>query len=267
MNPKEVQILIEHYLEGKLPLEQLEAFEQKLLSDEDFAKEVKLQEEIAMAIGEADVFELSHKIKKIQSDKNNRKPSKKRFVSFRLAIAAGLALLIGTYFVFNMVNTPASPPELAVQYFSPKSEIKHFKLEIRAVENTKAITEEQIIAINSIWEQIGLLYQKKSYQESLQKIEQIRQMDPDFEIQSPNELYFYRGFLYYLTNQFELTIKDFEKIDADFTEDATWFSALAYLHLGQIEKSKTELKKIIDVNIHPHKKEALRLVKDLEQFK
>ena len=270
MNSEEQIEWIEQYLEGKLAGDELIAFEQKLATDPSFAAEVKLQKEIAEALAEGDVMALSQKIRSIQHQKKQPSAGKGRIIIFRrlLQIAAGLALLVAVYFVYENFNQPTSPQELVAQYFSIDEQIDHQFMDLeRSVDDSTYshnVDElEKILA--ELWKEIQTAYDQKIYHLALKKLGEIEILDPDFESQSPDEFYFYKGLILMLDNNSKSAIEYFNKVKTTYTEKAAWYSAKCYLELGNLPKTKERLEKI-STNPNPFKESADSLLKDLEKI-
>ncbi len=271
MNSEQQIEWIEQYLEGQLTGEELKAFEQKMAEDPTFAAEVKLQREIAEAMTEHDVIDLSRKLRSIQHQKKRPSGGSGRMIIFRrlLQIAAGLAFLVAVYFVYENFNQANTPQELATRYFSPIEQISHAPDQVRQVrddDSTLQIINELVKEINSLWQETEALYVQKNYDQALIKLQTIRQLDPAFETQSPDEFFFYEGLLLLHTGKPEPAIRSFDKVSANYTEKATWYSALAYLQSGDIENAKAQLRKIISTEIHPYKKVAEKLLREMDSL-
>lgn len=271
MNSEQQIEWIEQYLEGKLTGEELKAFEQKMAADPEFAAEVKLQREIAEAMTEKDVIELSSKIRSVLNQKKATSTGSGRIFPFRrlLQIAAGLALLVTVYFVYENFNQPVyTPQELAAKYFSPDERIGHTSLErtlSRDPDSSEMVKNETRKNLNAIWLEIENLYAEKQYDRAFEKLNTVQQLDPAFETQSPDEFYFYEGLLLLHTGKPEPAIRSFDMVTANYTEKATWYAALAYLQTGDVENAEVKLQKILSADIHPFKKVAERLMREMER--
>ncbi len=272
MNSEEQIEWIEQYLEGKLTGDALIAFKQKMADDPSFAAEVKLQRGIAEAMAEDDVMALSQKIRSIQHQKKQPSADKGRIIIFRrlLQIAAGLALLVAVYFVYENFIQPTSPQELAAQYFSPEEQVGHSLIGTdRSNDPDSAVQKKNELSakIDAIWLEIETLYSQNNHSQALEKLSDIQKLDSSFEIQSPDEFYYYQGFFLLQSGQPKSAIQAFGKVKTNFTEKATWYSSLAYLQLNEVDNAKKQLDKILSNVLHPFKGSAEKLMKDLNKIK
>jgi FimV-like protein len=260
---------IEQYLEGELTGDELIAFEKKMATDSSFAAEVKLQKEIAEAMAEDDVLSLSRKIRVIQHQKKRQSAGSGRIIIFRrlLQIAASVALLVAAYFVYENFNQTYTPQELAAQYFSPDENISHSIIETdRSGDPDTSVQEKSELRknIDAIWLEIQNLYSQKKYDQALEKLYTIQTLDPSFEIQSADEFYFYQGLFLMQDDQHKSAISSFQQVKMTYTEKATWYSALSYLELGDVENAKQLLKEILSHDFYSFKESAKELMKDIE---
>ena len=270
MNSEEKLEWIEQYLDGKLSGQELLAFEQKLATDKAFAQEVKLQQEISVALTENDVIELSKKIRSIQHQRKQQSGGHGRIIIFKrlLQIAAGLALLVAVYFIYENFNQTYSPQELAAQYFSIDETIDHQSMDLeRSVSDSnlnESINDLEKI-LDDLWKEIQTAYDQKIYHLALKKMGEIETLDPNFESQSPDEFYYYQGLFLMMNNNPKTAVESFKKVKTTYTEKATWYSVKCYLELEDIQNAKRQLEKI-SATPNPFKVKADSLLKDIEKI-
>lgn len=123
---------IEDYLDGVLGEADMKRFEEKLISDPDFEKEVNAQRMVRESFERAELKEF---FKQINESTKEVVPaaSKKPFSFGILAIAASVILAIGIslYFLFNETTKDLSQNELVADSFKIEvnSSLKSFKSE------------------------------------------------------------------------------------------------------------------------------------------
>jgi tetratricopeptide (TPR) repeat protein len=260
---------IEQYLEGKLTGDELKAFEKKMAADSSFTAEVKLQKEIAEAMAEEDVMALSRKIRTIQHQKKRQSAGSGRIIIFRrlLQIAAGVALIVAAYFVYENFGQTYTPQELAAQYFFPEKQISHSVSDTdrsRDPDSSVHVKNELSKKIDAIWLEIESLYKQKNYKQALEKLLEIQTLDHSFETQSADEFYFYRGLFLMQDGDPKSAIPAFQQVKMTYTEKASWYSALSYLELGDVENAKKQLENILSNDLHYFKESAEKLIIELE---
>ena len=99
--------LIEQYCEGKMSAEEILAFENSLLVDDELKEEFELYEKIIKSLSEIKEDSIKAKLNTIDTELDNKKTGEKRFVlktmtKRQYGIAASIAILIGmtSYFLF-----------------------------------------------------------------------------------------------------------------------------------------------------------------------
>ncbi|MCP3933668.1 MAG: hypothetical protein GY705_31760 [Bacteroidetes bacterium] len=266
---------IEQYLDGVMTIAEKDAFEKKMQEDQELAAEVRLHKEIEVAVSDPAVDELSAKIKKIQNERTRMPVRKRNILSIRRIMQIAAVLLIaGTFYLFLIFqnNRYSSPAALADAFFEipetptllDKSPSRNGDPETDQ-ESKKAKIKRELA---TLWTQFEQQYVTSTYSKAIQTLEAMKMIDPEFKIQDSNEWHFNYGLLLLKQQQREEAIDNFDKVQASFTEKANWYKALAYLMTENgVDDSREILDTIVSSSAHPFKKEAKKVLKNLEKIK
>lgn len=225
---------IEAYLEGRLEGEALEAFETQMKNSPALAREVALHRDLSLAFSEQKAMELEDTLLAIRKERlQKRSPAPIRALSARLRLAAAavsLLLIAGLAYLF----WPAGEPSLMAAYYEPYP----LYLSTRSAEPSEESFQ------NKQLETAAAGYQAGNYAAAL----------PAFQALITTTIHnapyhFYAGICQLeLGRPLEASIHLEEAVarqDAQFTEPAEWYLALAYLQQGKAARARALLEKIV----------------------
>ena len=262
MQPKNIQDWIDRYINGQLNEEEKKSFEDQMANDSELAKEVALQKEIAEAMSEKDVLELSNTIRTVIHHKAADKPGFQVFQLRRVFhVAATIALIAICYFLFQQYLLNPSPDRLAAQYTEYDSELYSSFLEVARSTNDTLSAELQVIrdSLTKLWETANNFYKLQEYHNTISVMQSISQLDPTFDQQSPSEFHYYMGINQMAVADFQKAIDNFQQVTRAYTEKSAWYSALCYLYLNEPEAAQKVLTEILQSESHPYFEKATEL--------
>lgn len=220
--------LIERYLDQQLSASERSDFEQKLENDPALREELELHQQLAETLGGTEVHQFRAELKAINQKWQAPATEKKvRSIAFRriAAIAATVLILLLAY---QFLKTPAThaPEALFASNFEPYNMVMN-----------------QRASLPTLVAEAASAYEAAAYENAAKAFRQL-------EAENQGEVVF----------QFYLAISELaldnsaqaipllkEIIRQDhplFAEQSRWYLALAYLHNGDIELTKSQLQKI-----------------------
>lgn len=224
---------IDDYFAELLPESEREIFNNRIKSDDEFAKEVALYLQVKK-------LGLLEKKKQFQElNKSLNKQSSLLVVKGLGSIAAAAILIIGLWTLF--FNNTQTPQEYAQNYINEKL--------ITLDTDMSASQDSQSKAVE--------FYNQKKYLEALSQLK---------DIQSPQALE-YRGLCYLQLKQFDLALESFKKLSEnnDILQNKGYFyQSLVLIEMGNITEAKTILDTIKTKPNVFGKTEALELSKLIE---
>ncbi|MFK7810711.1 MAG: hypothetical protein AB8F74_23080 [Saprospiraceae bacterium] len=228
MTEQEKYDQIDRYLRSELSLEEQRTLERRMEADEEFSIEVALHREIAESIGGEKTAAFRQKLKttneswKMTEDKETDALIRKLKISRLIAVAATVAILIISTLYFSNNTSTNNTTDLFAQNFDSYpmllNERAATEQSVNLKEAVKAYTTSEFLIAASAFKELSA-------------------------IETDNVAYqFYEGVALLSSNQSERAAEILEpiiaKTDQPFSEQAHWYTALAYLKIGDLQKAK-----------------------------
>ena len=237
MNKKE---LIEQYFTKKLSHEAQKEFDHLMLTDPEFAKEVRFQNNLKAAIEKEEQDALKLQLQGFEVEENSIFNYKKWLVAATVAVLLGVS---GFWYFNSSIDTQ----KLYAENFEPSRNV------VQPIVRGDAKTDLKTKAFTA--------YEMKNYTKALQYFNELLKENPDETIA------FYKANVLLELNKtieavaiFKDNLKTTDSLDAK----NNWYLSLAYLKIGDIKNAKKQLK-ILDSNpLGDYKKEEAKKV--LEQL-
>lgn len=209
---------IEKYLEGKLEKTELEAFEKELTINAELAEQVEIYKS---AIDELSNEGLRAHLKDIHNDLFIEPKNKQRWLYY-IVIAASVLLLITFGYLFT--NRTLSNETLFTTYFDPYPNL---------ITTRNNDTSPFGKAMES--------YSHHKYEKAIQAFKEVSKNKQTFE-----DLIFYKGISYLALSLPNEAIPLFEQLEdlEQYKEQITWYMAMTYLQLDEIENTRKRLLQI-----------------------
>ena len=216
---------IDRYTAGEMAEEELAAFEQRRVTDAEFATEVHTyiaMEKVFLAGKRQELKQLAQNAK--------LKYANERKANFNLiaGIAASILLLLIPFSWWLFSPSSTSGPDLYAQHYEQYS----FGGPLRDPQSPPTAYEKA-------WGQ----YLELNFEEALTYFETIQEGDPFYE-----EIQFFSAISYLNTNEIPQSISLLSTLanspNHPLTMEAKWYLALAYLKSSDLEKAKTILTEI-----------------------
>jgi len=217
--------LIEKYLYEELSEVEMQAFEQRLDSDAEFADEVQLRS-VLFAKTKSD-FKQQLKVahQKAQENPGSKPPAKITPLYYIKRIAAVLILGVFAFLLYHSLGSSGAT---------------------NLVDNHIAQTHDAPATLmgdndnTAAWKAARNAYRKGDYEVSIREIEKIAPLN--------NEQQFYLGLAYLYNGNYDKSITQFEPIiqqnNIDYSPTSSWYISLAYLKNNQPEQAKKYLQQI-----------------------
>jgi tetratricopeptide (TPR) repeat protein len=253
--------IIERYLEGELHGEELEEFESRIISDPEFASEVKLHRDLEDFLRKkSDYIKKREQLEKIYQEvivqkrkttEASDKPAKSHYIKLYYKIAAVIVLLIGVATLLFFILRPTKNEKLYAQYFKP--------LEggyiTRSIEVNPKPEDKYHMALDQ--------YNDGHYEKSWKMFKELCNVDS-----IKMDALLYGGISAMEINNYKDAISSFKyilKANKRFYDDeANWYIALCYLKIPDIDKAKDLLSKISKSNSF-YKENAATILKELNE--
>ena len=219
--------LINGYFEGSLSQDQLEEVNLLLKTDAAFASEFEFQKELQVSLKK----EERQNIKTMFTDlvENKVKPETKVIQLRPWLAAASIALLVGLAAWFVFLNAPSlNTDQLYAANFKPYDNVIH------PIERGNQLEDLKTRAFTA--------YENEEYPKALDLFKELHIKQNDAYID------FYSAMVLMQLNKHEEAIPLLEgyiEKEGELTDRASWYLALAYLKLDNIEASKAQLNKLI----------------------
>jgi len=278
---EELQFQIQAYLDGSLTGAKLAAFQKQLETDEALQQEVELYREMDDLLGETDVIDFKNTISEVlQSGKNQSTPiestATKPTATIRqlnpqsnnlrrfLSIAAGIALVavVGTVLFLN--NQEALSPDAL---YSANISFPDELADGSGLRSTDEVTDTLALKtqqLKTAWTTANQAYQSQQFETALVAINQIEQLDTEFESEIQGNLLFKKGLVLLKLNRTKAAITAFEAVkNGAYQPNAQWKRALALLKVD-VNQAKIALKEIVAINQHPERKQAIAILEQLD---
>lgn len=266
----EQYILIERYLQGDLTEKEISAFQLQLAENPEFAQEVQIHEEIARASAEADAFAFETLVKEVGEERKakagqNQGKTIRMNSNYLWGIAAGLALLLVGYFIWNQFSGSSriAPQDLYAQYAQLEEQQQLLGYQGRLdrgspISGKDSLQSAHIQQIRDILRTVDALYQSRAYVQAEFILDSLLQFgDPSYFSQS--DVRYNLGITNMHLEEWEEAIVYFSTVIGDPKAKADWYSAMAYLRLNKLEEARLLLQSIAQDGLHP-KQDAARLV-------
>ncbi len=213
---------IEEYLDNSLSKEELNLFEQDLLSDETLQDELNLHEEVNAAIMEQDVVDLREKLQTI-GEKHRKREDIKTIIFNRWNMVAASFILfftLGGYLFFN--NRPYTNDQIYKTYFEPYGII--------------GTTRSSDADNGSLMSEALKNYEAKNYRTAAALFQQILRKDSTNITGN-----FYSGISNLEINRYINANKNFNRVishnDNLFIEQSEWYLGFCHLMNGNRTKA------------------------------
>ena len=239
---KIIQDYIDEYHAGKTSEED---FQKRLASDPILQKAfVQYQQELTVIRAAA-----KEQLKKKATLALNKLGQKKRSIfsiKRMLPLAASLAFLIVAVFLFKNSNQSLPPTDLFDTHF--------------ALPNPAG--ERNVNTQSFAWNDAMIAYSNQDFEQTIDLLSPLVNQE-DFPFIDRGHLYL--GLSLIMQNKNPKAINHFDAInpESSFIQDAEWFRALTYLKMGNLEKTKNALKKIVNQARHYKHKEAMEILNNI----
>ena len=235
---------IERYVENELSESDRQAFETACLSDNSLMQELAFYLSSRQAV--ISVQEDQLKQTWIDTYSNNR-PSGRKIPFYPLLAAAIFIILLLTYFGYHAVQ----PRDMASLYIS-----YHEVSEVSVVRGPDS----------AVFQEADSLYNEKLYQKAIPVY--LKVLELPISDTAQNRARYYLGHSYLNTDQPRAAIEAFEQIDTtyQYTKDAQWYIALAYIKLKRPQQASGQLDKLLeDPGSNYYSKKANALKRELQK--
>lgn len=224
---KDLLEYIEKYYAHGLNKREQEEFERKLKEDKNFRYEVKAyltaRKAVEMKADERLKNRLNQLGEVMWTQKKPRVPGQSLKMYGRVAIAAAIAVIVATAFIIYLVriNNPSSDKLIAGYFVKPDP----------ADYITRSIPDHPGKA-DLLWDSVLTCLTNSQYEAALSPINSLFQLKS--EKISPSVLYFFQGYCYFETDNYEKAMKAYSSVanDSQFYFDAQINSSLIYLKNG-----------------------------------
>jgi tetratricopeptide (TPR) repeat protein len=226
------------YIRDQLPEPGKSEFEKRLNDEPELLKEYTFQKELRESILEEEVMELREQLREID---NNSELQKKVRYKMRIGgmtmISAFLTVVLLLSVIYHQKNTSPDTDQLFSEYYQPYKSI----VSVRSETSTSNTLEKEAFKHYSF----GRWKKSKECLEAL------------ISKESDNALYqFYIGIVELELGNIEASIHHFnEAIELNnpmFTPQSYWYSAMAYMKMGEIDKTAKRLEWIVQKERYKH---------------
>lgn len=224
------EALLNGYFEGSLSPNQLEEVERLRASDAEFATEFEFRKELQLALKKEERSQLKNMFNTIAEEES--KPESILFQLRPWLAAASIALLVGLaswFFIFN--TTDFNTDELYASNFAPYDNVVH------PIERGNQLEDLKTNAFTA--------YEQGAYAEALELFKELNTKHNDSYID------FYSAMVLMQLNQHQEAIPLLEKYierDGELKDRATWYLALGYLKMEEIDKCREQLNLVVQKN-------------------
>lgn len=270
--------LIELYLADKLSPEQKSAFEQRALSDPEFADEVTqhtLAREEIHATAMEDLRSRLHQrfdnlvIPESEEEEEEEQEHKvihmqRRRFQWVTRIAAAVLVLVLIKFAFDFINKPSySADQLVAMNFVPP-ELKPVDT-TRGPDDTLSEADTKVLLIGKAIQAI----RDKDPKTAIQYYEQLLE-DSAMVARSGSMLNYQMGIAQMLDDNPTAAISYFDQVSSFlYIKQATWYKGLAYLKSGNPDQAKTLITEVAQDQNQPadRRGQAKKLLEQMENLK
>ena len=237
---------IENFAEGKLPEEERIAFEERIETDKELAKELQLYYQIIEGIKANAVDELKKEMQALDKELDQSLiieketpiknfAEKKSFGYKKAGIAAGIFLLITVSLYYFVFSTPEN-----------KQLYAQFHIKDKGLPVTMATTTNPMNSVMNF-------YKLGNYEEALQAISQLAENDT---------VVFYKSVILMELQRLPDAINEFKKVSENsaFYFKSQYYSGLCVLAAGDKKNAKQIFSEIAGTQNHPFATEAKQLL-------
>lgn len=256
---------IERYYAHKLTKRELEEFEKKVKEDKEFRYEVKAYIAARKAVEMKADERLKNRLNRIGNEmfeKQIKKPAGKLIKLHRwsyIAAAVFIGIVSTVFIVYTAGNNRFSAGKIIAEYYA-KPDPKAY------VTRDVSLHADRI---DLLWDSALSEINKQQYNNALVVIDSLLQLKAGDT--GPSTLYYFRGYCYFETQQFEKAIQAYSTIKpaSRFYFDAQMNSSLAYLKTNDKTSAKKILVALIKSNaVSPDKKDNVAgLLKKIDKMK
>ena len=226
---------IEEFLAGELSETDAQTFEQAMLENSSLREEVEMVKEMELfAQRKADNKDAIDVVKVVMEEGKRIEEGKRKgnsLIKSVIAVVMLSLLTLASYVYFSQETKEINHEELFAEYFEvPEMAII-----------TKGESQDSILQIAQA------LFNNKEYNKSLVEFEKLNITD---------EIELYRAINNQMLNEPETSIEILNTIQ-NKSNDIYWFTALAYLQIGDTENARVWLVKIDNKSVHYKKSQSL----------
>ncbi|MBN1186410.1 MAG: tetratricopeptide repeat protein [Bacteroidales bacterium] len=224
-------LFIEKYLDGEMNETELKWFEKELEGNPQLQKELKLREEVNLAIAESDIMELRDELNTIYKDQYPERIPSRKIQNLRKIIIPIAASLIIAFITFAVkpFNRDYTNQELVARYYTPYDAGMNYR---------SAATEEENL-LKAAYEN----YREKRFEHAIKYFEAALQKD-----ENNMASHFYTGMSYFELKKYNPAETNFETVITNrenlYLDQAEWYLGLCYLASNNREKALVIFRKI-----------------------
>jgi tetratricopeptide (TPR) repeat protein len=244
---------IESFLDGDMDEETRISFIDELLENKGLRNEIKEVQGVNMALSEKSVIQLRENLQRISREVHQQQHKsvftfKSSYINVKkkAITAAVIVITFGISALWQSIGNAGS--NIYERFYQVPEAVTAYRSYAPNLEKE----------LNKGFE----YYQNKNYSEALSYFMRVIESDSGYPVAQ-----FYSGASYQNMAQFNKAIPHYKKViqhnDNLFMEQATWYSALCYVGIGDKSTAILELKKIVAQNGF-YKKDARFLIKKLQ---
>lgn len=264
---------IEKYLSGQMPTEEEKTFKARIETDNQLAAEVLLHQGMVDAIQEKEeIIDLKDKIGGIFEANSQKEYSVKKLKptkNYFLRIAATVVLLLTFGFLILYYINSSSAFNID-QVFADKIDYPQ-SIDVssgsRASVSGDADQDSIQQLLENLWFEADQQYQADAFPKALNTLNQVAELETIFFSKTSSDLHYHRAIVYMQLSNFPDAIKDLEKVESDYTEEAKWKRSLILLAKMEQQEKAIRLLKEIATNGLLRKDAAATLLDQLEEPK
>ncbi|MBN2761771.1 MAG: tetratricopeptide repeat protein, partial [Bacteroidales bacterium] len=245
--------ILEKYTEGRMSPEEKNDFEKRIKDEPGFKEELENFILSKSAIRFASNKRLKTKLDDIGAALEDKYTRKTRTLAYLMA-AAGVALLIGMGWLMNHNFQPRkSYEEIFLSYYQ-RPEINEMSFRSTAGDS-----------VMMKWHKAMDHYTAGDMQEAITEFGHITDMS---DVTFSSRTSFFLGICYLESNQPEAALQAFNRVkkNSSYGYETQFYKALCYIKLGKQEDAVELLDIVRQDNNHPRRKEAAKLLKDLDRL-
>lgn len=243
--PSEIFDLVERYERGRMSASERLTLEKRYTSDEVFAAEADAQMIALRLMDEVGDQALKAELTAMLAEKPQGRTVLMSQRNWYLAAAAGVLLLLGTWVIYTQTAT-LSPNELYAAHFDLPA--------VSNIRDTETPTE-------TAWNEALGQFRDKQFVDASQSLTALLN-DPAFTHTS--EAHLYLGISSLALDKTDEAISQLALVAAQstFSQDASWYTALAYLKAEELEKAMTAFEAVANDETHYRHKEARKILEE-----